>query len=572
MGNEWGKLTTDAQEALQRHGIDADEFVQLIEQRSPLEDLAKHFAEAQRDLDPEVFIEALQGTFCGTTEVEDAEGGMRILSWGAPTRRWTSTALTFAIGTTPTTYVDSSGVTQTMSITGAQFRSEILDALNAWTVACPYLTFTEVTGAADITFGWGPIDGSNNVLASCSRSNPPVITFDQSEAWTINPQQGTGTFPAGLSLGRVLVHELGHAIGLQHSDERDSIMYPFNGNTATTIDVSTRRQMWRTYGMPEQDDLHPGRTTNRIAMASSSKEVVLDLRGGRESALCSVWKGQGDDQGLWWSEYRTNQGWTPQQVIPGQGTSQGPALASYSTRRLLGAALGGTRLYLAWKGVEGDEQIYQAVRGYGEPGWTMLPGPIPGRATSTGVSVTQFGDDLHMAWKGIAGDEGIYWSTGSIDGTWNQQVRIPGVGTSAVPTLAVLGDTLWMFWKGTTGNAAIWYSRLGADNTWAPQQQVQANGRVIATSGAVTYERSGVGTTGESIAAAPYGKGLFLSWRGVDDQALWFTVFDGREFNGQMTIPGVGSKTGPTAFRYGGRLHLLWRGVDDDAEIWQLRF
>ena len=63
--------------------------------------------------------------------------------------------------------------------------------------------------------------------------------------------------------------------------------------------------------------------------------------------LDMAWKGEADDQGIYWSRSDTEDGWTPQIRVRGVGTSFGPALANFRNQ-----------LYMAWKGVDDDQGIY----------------------------------------------------------------------------------------------------------------------------------------------------------------------------------------------------------------------
>ena len=97
-------------------------------------------------------------------------------------------------------------------------------AFDVWAGVVP-LTFTRVfdPGSADITVSWEifdhgdgtPFDGPGNVLAhadSPSGQNA-AVHFDDSENWTAARVLSTG------------IHEIGHALGLHHSREPNSVMF-----------------------------------------------------------------------------------------------------------------------------------------------------------------------------------------------------------------------------------------------------------------------------------------------------------------------------------------------------------
>ena len=121
----------------------------------------------------------------------------------------------------------------TEKISGSTERDLIRGAFALWTNETT-LTFNEVTDStqADILIGWAEgdhgdgdsFDGPGDVLAHASYPNPyqdrqVFLHFDDAERWVNSETQN-------VDLLTVAAHEIGHNLGLDHSDDPNALMYP----------------------------------------------------------------------------------------------------------------------------------------------------------------------------------------------------------------------------------------------------------------------------------------------------------------------------------------------------------
>jgi len=149
-------------------------------------------------------------------------------------------------------------VSGTGDLAGDTERNIVRQAFDVW-AGVTDLEFTEVTGAAgaDILLSWvtgdhgdgSPFDGPGHVLAHAFFP-PPVnphpgiagdMHFDDAETWSDTGAGGT------IDLLTVAIHELGHALGLRHSNDSNAIMFPtYSGpnHTLGSDDIAGIREIY----------------------------------------------------------------------------------------------------------------------------------------------------------------------------------------------------------------------------------------------------------------------------------------------------------------------------------------
>lgn len=150
---------------------------------------------------------------CGVPDLIESAGGQDYVYSGY---KWTKLNLTYQIENFTTDFSEDIA------------KRAIKDAFDQWSSKTP-LNFTKVTSGADIKLSWAtgnhdncrPFDGPSGELAHAFFPQDGRVHFDDDELWTDT------LISLGKDFASVALHELGHTLGLGHSNDPFAVMFPF---------------------------------------------------------------------------------------------------------------------------------------------------------------------------------------------------------------------------------------------------------------------------------------------------------------------------------------------------------
>lgn len=213
------------------------------------------------------------------------------------------------LGAAALTYVFSHVTTQLDSTTVV---SEIQRAMAEWSkvAAITWQSGTNLAGAATLNIlfasyahGDGyPFDGPGGILSHTFYPAPPNpepiagdMHFDDSESW----RAGTNT-----DLFSVALHELGHALGLGHSDDPTAVMYPYY-KIVTTLAAPDKAAILTLYAA-QNSTIAPPPPGSPLALAvygvaSTTTASSVNLSGsaaGGTGVITVTWLSSGGASGI----------------------------------------------------------------------------------------------------------------------------------------------------------------------------------------------------------------------------------------------------------------------------------
>lgn len=185
--------------------------------------------------------------------------------------KYDSTALTFA-------FLNEAG-----DMPAHQAQAIVRGAFAAWSDVTP-LRFAEVLPTEDPTFriGWfsgdhgdgSAFDGVGRVIAHaffpppCGGVHAGDMHFDEDEEFAASADDG-------IHLGAVAIHEIGHLLGLGHSDDSQAIMFPTYDPSNLTLGDDDVAGIQELYGMPRL--VLSGSAQGRLVRRGDELRFVVDL-------------------------------------------------------------------------------------------------------------------------------------------------------------------------------------------------------------------------------------------------------------------------------------------------------
>ncbi len=141
------------------------------------------------------------------------------------------------------------------STVSAGFTSQIGAAFADWTSRANIAFKQQAsTSGAQITFGLTPIDGLNKVLGTTNytysgqKMVSAAVTFDSGEGWHASGNQIVSNDAVNFFL--VAVHEIGHALGLDHYNAGQAVMNSIIDRSVTDLTSSDVAGIQALYGAP----------------------------------------------------------------------------------------------------------------------------------------------------------------------------------------------------------------------------------------------------------------------------------------------------------------------------------
>ena len=451
-------------------------------------------------------------------------------------------------------------------------RAAIRGALGRWAAVTP-LTFVENATGGDMLISWASgdhgdgnsFDGPSGILAHCFYPPPGGGSlagdahFDEAETWSVN------TPPTGIDLPTVALHELGHGLGLNHSNVTSAVMYAYYGGPRRELTADDIAGIQSIYGAKFRWASRGGIIFNPVATNNADGRLEVFAKGS-DNALWHIWQTAPNNGWSGWGSMgggiqgsiavgRNADGrlevfvkgndsalWHIWQTAPSNGWSGWGSMGGIISDPVVDRNADG-RLEVFVRGADNALwHIWQTAPSNGWSGWASLGGGMGSR-----VAVAKNADGrLEIFVRGTDGVLYHMWQTAPSNG-WSGWASLGGVIQGPPVVTRNADGRLEVFAKGMDN--ALWHIwQTAPNNGWSGW----------ASLGGIVFNP--VATNNADGRIEVFAKGA--------DNALWhiWQVSPSNGWSGWATLSGQLTE-GPIASRNAdGRLEIFVKGLD--AALW----